>query len=340
MKVKELAQKLNLSPSTVSLVLNDRPGISEATREKVIKAVIELGCEDMFSGRGGVKRTILFVVYRKNAAREDSSQTFSELFSEIIEGVENQAKKRDFQLMLSYMDRQSFQEELLRIRGLKADGVILLATEMEEKQLDVFMELNMPLVVLDNYTCKKNYDCVTINNEQGVYEAVSYLKEMGHNRIGYFHIVKNANNFRDRYFGFFIAMEQMNIPIEKKYIVEFDTDGGESLQDEILKKLKSLKEMPSAFFADNDILAISAIQSLKRLGYQIPQDISVIGFDNMPLSEILDPPLTTIQVQKRKMGIEAVNLLTDKMEETENKGNLRLEVSASLIVRQSVKRIR
>lgn len=338
MKVKELAQKLNLSPATVSLVLNDRPGISEATREKVRKAVIELGCEDMFSGRGGQKKTILFVVYRKNATQGDGAQRFSQLFSEIIEGVESQAKKRDFQLMISYMDQQSFQDELLRIRGIKADGVILLATEMNENQLDAFMELDMPLVVLDNYIGTKKYDSVTINNEQGVFEAVSFLKEMGHRRIGYFHITQNANNFRDRYFGFFIAMERLNIPIEKKYILEFDTNGGDSLQEETQKRLESLKEMPTAFFADNDILAISAIQSLKRLGYRIPEDISVIGFDNMPLSEILDPPLTTIQVQKKKMGIVAVNLLIDKMEE-EGEGNLKMEVSASLIVRQSVKRL-
>lgn len=337
MKVKDLAEKLNLSPATVSLVLNDRPGISDKTREKVKRAVVELGCEDMLTVREKERKKLLFVVYRKNMVGDDNTHYFSQLFSKIIEGVEYQAKNRDFQLMITYADEKSLQDELVRIHEIKADGILLLATEMKERQLDEFLELEIPLVVIDNYIEKKGCDCVTINNEMGVYEAVSYLAALGHKRIGYLHIVQNANNFKERYYGFLSAIEKLGIPLDRKFILQFDTNGGDSLPGELTRRLAELKDMPTAFFADNDITAICAIQSLKKLGYKIPEDISVIGFDNMPLSELLEPPLTTIQAQKRKMGTAAVNLLVDKMEE-EAAGNLKMEVSTSLIVRQSARR--
>lgn len=115
MKVKELAEILELSPATVSLVLNNRPGISEATRKKVKDAVIELGCEDMMNIKEKKKKTLLFVVYRKNAT-DDKFQRFSQLFSEIIEGVESQAKLKNFQLMLSYVMICLFKKKLCVFR--------------------------------------------------------------------------------------------------------------------------------------------------------------------------------------------------------------------------------
>ena len=340
MKVKELAEILELSPATVSLVLNNRPGISEATRKKVKDAVIELGCEDMMNIKEKKKKTLLFVVYRKNAT-DDKFQRFSQLFSEIIEGVESQAKLKNFQLMLSYVNDLSLQEEIVRIQNINLDGILLLATEMRDSQLNAFFELGIPVVVLDKYMWEKPYDCVTINNELGVYEAISYLKEMGHKDIGYLHVVHNANNFLDRYFGFLTAVQKLEIPFQKKFLVELNTSGGEVLQMETFQAFQKMKEMPTAFFADNDILAIYAMQSLQRLGYRIPEDISIIGFDNMALSEILEPALTTIQVQKRKMGIAALNLLISKMEEEENEGeSVKIEVSTSLIVRESVSQLK
>lgn len=338
MKVKDIAKKLNLSPATISLVLNDRPGISEATREKVKAALKDMGCEDMLTARESGRKNILFVVYRKNPAVGENTQRFSQVFSEIIEGVERQAKMRGFQLMILYMDQNSFETELGRIAGTRADGIILLATEMWEEQIDRFEELGIPLVVLDNYIGKKPYDYVTINNEMGVYEALSCLKEAGHEKIGYFHIVENANNFIERYFAFGTAMRRLELEINENFILEFNTAGGDTLQCEMQKRMEQMEEMPTAFFADNDIVAICGIQSLKRMGYRIPEDISIIGFDDMPLSEILDPPLTTIQTQKQTMGAVAVNLLIDKMEE-KFPGNLKVEVSVSLIVRQSVGRL-
>lgn len=337
MKVKELAEILHLSPSTVSLVLNGRPGISDETRKKVKDAVVELGCEDMFNIKEKKQGTLLFVVYRKNVIGDDKAHYFSQVFSEIIEGVEHQAKNRDFHLMITYTDEQRLEEELIRISEVNADGILLLATEMKEGQINNFLKLGIPTVMIDNYMLNHPCDCVTINNEMGVYDAISYLKELGHKKIGYLHIVQNAKNFEERYYAFLSAMKRVNLTFEEKLILQFNTSAGNNLRDKLLKELGELKEMPTAFFADNDIMAIFALQALKKLGYKVPEDVSLIGFDNMPMSEMMETPLTTIYSPKKKLGVAAVNLLIDKMEES-SAGSFKMEISTSLIVRKSVRK--
>lgn len=339
MKVKDLAQILNLSPSTVSLVLNNRPGISEATRNRVREAVIRLGCEDLMVQDTEEQKRILFVVYRKHGDVAASTPYFSQLFSEIIEGVEFQAKAKGFDLMISYMDRTNFRQEAERLCTVQADGIILLATEMENSQVKVLLDIPVPIVVLDNYMQERQYDCVTMNNEAGAFEAVSYLKGCGHRKIGYLHIVSNANNFMERYFGYLRAMECVGLEAEKSNILEIETEeGGDSVYGAVKRKLEECKDMPTAFFADNDIIAIYAIRVLRELGFRVPEDVSIVGFDNMMLSEMLDPPLTTIQIPKRTMGITAVNAIIDKMQ-GEHTGCLKTEVATSLIIRASVRNL-
>ena len=109
------------------------------------------------------------------------------------------------------------------------------------------------------------------------------------------------------------------------------------MYEELKRKLQGRQNLPTAFFADNDIVAICAMRVLRELGYAIPQDVSIIGFDNMTLSEMLDPPLTTIQIPKRMMGMAAVNAIIEKMKEDGGQGILKTEVATSLIVRQSVR---
>lgn len=337
-KVKDLAKMMNLSPSTVSLVLNNRPGISDATRKKVKDAVRELGYEELLVQEPEERKTILFVVYRKHGEAAISTPYFSQLFSEIIEGVESQARAKGYHLMVSYIDKENYRQEAARIRSEHAEGVILLATEMEENQIAAFLDLSVPIVVLDNYMEQNQFDCVTMNNELGVYEAISHFAACGHRDIGYFHVVCNANNFMERYFGFLRAMERLGLSVKKENIIEIATEGGDAVYEELKRKLEGKTALPTAFFADNDIVAICAMRVLRELGFKIPGDVSVIGFDNMTLSEMLEPPLTTIQIPKRMMGMAAVNAIIEKMKEG-SQGVLKTEVATSLIVRQSVRQL-
>lgn len=333
-KVKDIANKLNLSPSTVSLVLNNKPGISEATREKVMQAVKELGGEDLISVERPEKKSIVFVVYRKLGFTPTSTPYFSQVFSEIIEGVESQVKARGYHLLISYMDEKSLKEEIQKINRDKVEGILILATEMGIEQFEVLEGLSIPLVMLDNYILDKNLNSITINNEKGVFEAISYFNKMGHKKIGYLHVTNEIVNFTERYYGYLKAMNKFSIPIDMNQLIEISAVGVESVYEELKVIFSTRKEMPTAFFADNDIVAMCAMRVFREMGYRIPEDISIIGFDNMTLSELLEPPLTTIHIPKFKMGVIAANTIIDNNEYST--GQVKIEVGTDLVVRKSV----
>ncbi len=334
-KVKDLADQLNLSPSTVSMVLNNRPGISEATRNKVREALKELGYSSQLPGEAAENNNILFLVYRKHGVTPGATPYFSQLFSEIIEGVESQVKARGFNLMISYIDEKTITEEVKKLNLGNVKGILVLATEMKEEHIAVFSDIKVPILIMDNYMHSKDINCITINNEKGVYEAIRHFKEMGHTRIGYLHIVENANNFNERYYGFLKEMDCSKLEVERENIIEIETEGGDAVYQELKHKLSGRNNLPTAFFADNDIIAMCAMRVFREFGYEIPGDISIIGFDNMNLSEMLDPPLTTIQIPKHEMGVIAANTMIDINEDTE--GIMKIEVGTKLIVRNSVK---
>lgn len=335
-KVKDLAEMLKLSPSTISMVLNNRPGISKTTTDKVLTAIKELGGEDVSSGNPG--ENLLFVVYRKHGIASSASPYFSQLFLEIIEGVESQVKARGYNLMISYMDETSIMEEAEKIDKRKLKGVLVLATEMKEEQITIFEGLDIPLLIMDNYLHDKELNYITINNDKGVYEAIKHFYEMGHKSIGYLHIGDNANNFMERYYSFNREMERFHLNVNEENIIDISTEGGgEAVFRELKEKLTHIKNLPTAFFADNDIVAMYAMRVFKEMGLRLPEDISIIGFDNMNLSEMLDTPLTTIQVQKAKMGVVAANTIIDLREEIE--GFVKIEVGIKLIIRNSVKNL-
>ena len=336
-KVKDLAAMLDLSPSTVSLVLNNRPGISEATRTRVRDMVKELGCEELLEEENE-KKNIIFIVYRHRNVAQECSPYFSQIFSEIIEGVESQIKARGYNLLVSYVDRDSAVKVAAGIDREQAEGVLILATEMQEEQLNAFAQIQMPVVIVDNYVQHKSFDCITINNEQGVNEAVKHLVEMGHTDIGYLHVSDNANNFTERYYGFLRAMDSLGLKCPKNRIINICTDGGEAVYQSLKEALLEVDKMPTAFFSDNDIIAVYAMRIFREMGYRIPEDISIAGFDNIAFLEVFDPPLTSIQVPKHKMGVVAANTLIDKIKEPVE-GVVKIEVCTSLVVRGSVRRL-
>ncbi len=333
-KVKDLAAMLDLSPSTVSLVLNNRPGISEATRARVREMVKELGCEELLEDEKE-KKNIIFIVYRKPNAEQEGSPYFSQIFSEIIEGIESQIKARGYNLLVSYADRDSVARVAAEIDREQTEGVLVLATEMREEQLEAFAQIRMPVVIVDNYVQNKSFDCVTINNEQGVNEVVKYFAEMGHTDIGYLHVLDSANNFTERYYGFLRAMDGLGLDCPKSRIVNISTGDGRTLYQSLKEALSGIDKMPTAFFSDNDIIAVYAMRIFREMGYRIPGDISIAGFDNIAFLEVLDPPLTSIQVPKHKMGVVAANTLIDRIREPVE-GAVKIEVCTSLVVRGSV----
>ncbi len=341
MKVKEIAKLLGLSPATVSLVINNRPGISEATRDRVKRALEEYGFEAPSIDTKAHREPgiIQFVVYRRHGVNPQETPYFSQLFSDLIQAVERQTKARGYRVMVSYLDEAHVEAQVEDLLRMTCDGFLVLGTEMTEDQVRHFE--GKPLVLMDNYLECLPCDSVKINNELGVYQAVSYLAERGHRRIGYLHVDANANNFTERYFGFLRAMDRCGLELRKDDIHRFSTaNGGEAVYQALRDALAAPEgDLPTAFFADNDIIASYALRVLRERGISVPGDVSLVGFDNAGFAAVLDPPLTTIGVDKEKIGVTAVNAIIDTINARRVDGPLRIEVGTNLVERESVRRL-
>lgn len=335
MKVREMAKYVGVSPATISLVLNNKAGLSDVTRKRVTLALQQLGIE-VPKKSSLQSKSILFVVYRKHGVEQMKTPFFSQVYSQIIEGVERQVRKLGLSLKVFYLDEQHFSSQMEELKGIDYEGMLLLATEMDSKQVQS-LEMGKPIVLLDAYIEGCEHDCVVIQNQAGVKQAIEYLKTLGHSRIGYLHVIHNANNFTDRYFGFLRAMEELDLPLREEDILRVSTsNGGEAVLDVLRSSLKGCRELPTAFFADNDIIALYAIKALKEINKEIPEEISLIGFDNVGLADLLDPPLTTIDTPKFELGQCAVNLLSEQLSGfTKSRSHRMIALMPKLVVRAS-----
>lgn len=335
-KAKEIAKKLGLSPASISLVMNNKPGVSKETRAKVLQAMKEYSLDSVKEKRHQHQKILLFLVHRRSGIDEKNLPYFSQVFENVIAGIENQSKQLRCKLRIQYVDDQSIETFVSSQLQDSVDGIVLLGTEMTKNCIQRIIQCNIPIVLVDNYFQDIPIDCVVMNNEQGVHLAVSHLIEEGHHSIGYLHVKENVNNFQERYYGFIRSMDDYQLLADKGAMIEVRGNRKEQLHEQIKDQLSSLKTMPSAFFADNDIVAIEAYKALSQLGYKIPDDISLIGFDNISYGQIMNPPLTTIYASQYAMGKSAVNLLMGNIEKP-IEGIQKIEIMTSLVQRQSVK---
>ncbi|MDR1132276.1 MAG: substrate-binding domain-containing protein [Oscillospiraceae bacterium] len=333
---KELADILGISPSTISLVFNGKPGISESTIKWVQDGAAQYGSartkKDMTSELGKI---ITYVIY----CRDGSIVSDTAFFSTVMQGIEYEARRLGYKLAIFTLYESADlaeQIETLRISG--TSGLVLLATEMDKSKLESFSARGIPIVVIDNNLITNNIDTVYINNVQSAYCAVEYLISKGHINIGYLASSSRINNFSERELGLALALQTIGIgEINPKY--RFDIGSTSDTAYRSMKKhIEAGCTFPTAFFADNDIIAAGSMRALKEAGYKMPGDISIIGFDDMPLCEFTEPPLTTMKVPKSTLGILSVGQL-DKRIRNDNSCSLSIAVSSELVRRESVRQI-
>ncbi len=334
LRIKDIANELNISHATVSLVLNNKPGISEETRQKVLKFVEEKGYSTNLLSKPALKnnRNIRFVIYKKHGQVVSDTPFFSAL----MEGIYQETKKEGYNILVSYInEKDNLKTDIERVVAENpADGILLLATEMERSDIEPFNRLALPMVLLDSFFEPQKYDTVIINNRQGAFEAVKHLIDCGHVEIGYLTSSVWINNFEERKDGFMKALADHNLKFNRHYLFQVEPTM-EGAYGDFYKSLETADSLPTAFFADNDIIAFGAIKALREKGFNVPRDISIVGFDDMPFCEMIDPPLTTLRVYKQRMGQIAVRRLIERIEENPEE-NIKVEVNTELVERRSV----
>lgn len=329
---KQLSEKLGISAAAVSMALNGKPGVSTATRKLVLDAATTLGYDfTKISYKKRATGSIYFLKYVKAGAVVSDTA----FFMEVSDGINAYCKGAGYKLNIRYIydDGESLSRQLEDVRYSDCLGIILLATEASAERLKIFTKLQLPIVVLDAYFEGINTDYVLINNAQGAYVATKHLIEHRRAQPGYLHSSYPIANFDERATGFYAAIKGSGRAVSKS-IVHHLTPSMDGAFADMLDIINNKDELADCYFADNDLIAVGAMKALQACGYKIPDDIAVVGFDNIDFGRVVEPRLTTVHVPKKEMGETAAKRLIELIEGI-GTTPMKIEIGVRLIQRIS-----
>lgn len=329
--VREISRRTGFSPATVSNALNHKRGVNRATAELILRTAHELGYE-----RPGRVESVNFVLARKTGRVLDEG-TFH---PGVINGVERAASAQGLSTIFTTIQLSDRQEAARQARDLTHDlksAVVLLGTEMTEEDYELFKHPETPLVVVDGWSDHHFFECVVTSNESSAFRAVRYLIKMGHRDIGYIYGSYRIKNFPLRERGWRRALREAGLPARPEYRVEVGTTV-DTAHDAMRTWLAGRPELPTAFFVDNDIMALGCMRAMTECGIKIPEDVSVVGFDDLAFASIANPPLTTMRVPNQEMGELAVETLISRIRAPRDYTSV-VHLSTTFVERQSVQRL-
>ncbi len=333
--MEDVAKKAGVSIMTVSRVINGIKGkVSEKTRQKVLQIVKELNYYPNSVGRAlhGSKLKTIGVVSPLVTAGIVLENPF---YYELMMGIEDTCTEKGFDVMISTRKRLKHSDYLRNYYERKVDGVIIIAPDIHTIDFDTIEKDNVPVILIGERTTH-NISYVDADNENGGFIAVEYLYNKGHRKIGILTGNQLMRNSIDRLNGFVKAMKHFNLEIRNEWILNGNFTYNDGI--ECAKTLLKQKELPTAVFCSNDLSALGFLNEIKKHGVRIPEDISIIGFDNIYASQYSTPPLTTIKQPIIEMGRAAAELLLTKINNKDLISQGRI-FPVNIVERESVKRI-
>ena len=308
--IKQVAQEAGVSTQTVSRVLNNRPDVAPETRQQVQQVIARLGYRPSAIARGLISRR----TYTLGLITADFSDYF---FTQVIVGAEIEARKHGYFLMLSSTERNPQDEpEYIRLLTERHVEGILFArpsTEPDQRHLVDLLRNEVPVVTTAYHIPGEPLTVVDVDNVDGAQQATRCLLECGHRRVAMITGPAPWKSVDDRTEGYTLALAAAGIPFAPRLVAEGDWSyqSGYRAMQELLARGQPF----SALFAQNDQMAIGAIRALREAGRRVPQDVAVVGYDDIPAAEYCDPPLTTIRQPMREVGAVAARLLIQTIEE-------------------------
>lgn len=329
--VSDVSRRAGVSTATVSRVLNAPERVAEGTRKRVLEAIDELNfvkSAAALSLKSQRSNNVLIVV----------NGVGNIFYSEIFEGAQRRAEANGYNVIITGITDEGGHDQILeRLRTGRVDGVIMLdGFKFAEADYELLYEIyhgTPPIVGFSEKPEQLHHPHVFIDNCSASYNATRYLIEKGHTKIGHIMGPERLQVTSERLAGFEKAMGEARLEIRRDWILpgRFDPDGG----SEAAKKLLALKDMPTAMFCCTDEVAMGLISELARAGVAVPGDLSVMGFDNIALSEVYSPPLTTMAQPRHRIGEATIDLLLGIVNQRIS-GNRVVQLDVELIERESV----
>lgn len=330
---KALAKKLGISATAVSMALNNKSGVSTETRSKVIKAAEEYGYDFTKIKSSHEPNGSIYILFYK---AHNAILSYSPIFNELYDGVNSECQNAHYtvKVMQFYEKVDVLADCFSDLHVSDCAGIILVGTEIRQDVCQQFLSLGYPLILMDTYFDSLECTSVLINNSQGAYLAADYLIRATHQQPGYLQSNYSIPNFTQRQEGFFRALKENGMSPSRSVIHKL-SPSIEAAMSDMLEIIDRNDTLARCYFADNDMIAIGAMKALMLRGYKIPEDVSVIGFDNISESRIIEPSLTTMDVPRRYIGRTAAKLLIEQIE-TKIVHPSRVEISARMMKRFSV----
>ena len=309
--IREIAKLADVSTATVSLVLNGKKGVSDETRERILKLMQEHNYVNKKAAGAEPQTQVCLLKYVSHGLVAEINQVG---LAAIVDQIMSTCSDRNISLLVHSVDAQNVQAVLSQLKQSKTQGVLFLGTELEPARERLLLDLDMPVVSVDNAVALLEISSITVNNRKAVYDAVGHLYELGHRKIGYLRSSVPSANFTERSQGFYGAMMEYQLEPLKPVLISPTLNGATFATQLWLSRLPTLDDLPTAFFADNDCIAIAAVTAFQEYGLVVPHDISVVGVGDLSFSSLLTPPLTTVHVPYGEIGRNAVELLMERIQ--------------------------
>lgn len=325
--VKDVADLAGVSTATVSRVLNNYPQVADKTRSKVLWAMEELGYQPSRVAR----RLRMEATQILGLIISDIANPF---FTSVVRGIENVAYANQYSLLLCNSDEDPARESLYVdvLQAERVAGIIISPADENSTSCKRLLRNDVPIVAMDRRLRQFDVDTVLVDNVKGAYQATSHLIRLGHRRIGLIGGPSRITTGRERQEGYEKALSEHGLELDQGLIKigDFKQDSGYQRACELLE----MDDPPTAIFTANNLMTLGALNAIHEKGLNIPRDMAIVGFDDMPWAPSLDPPLTAVAQPTHELGCTAANLLLQRIADKDRE-IVEMKLEPTLIIRDS-----
>lgn len=332
-RMSDIAQRLGVSTVTVSKALADQKGVSEEMRGRIKALAEEMGYKAPVSVRQETKRSYNIGVIMS----EIYAERYATFYWEFCQKIITCAGQENCYVILEMLDsvREKELEESKLVQGDRIDGLIILGS-IQTKYLQMLKrKCKVPVVYMDFYNKQLPEDCVISNSFYGAYYMTNYLFQMGHRKIGFVGTVQATESIMDRYLGYLKSLMEHGAELRKDWVLRDREENSVFCFDTI----DLPEELPTAFVCNSDLTASRMVKSLREAGYRVPEDVSLVGYDDWLYPGLCDVPITTYSVNMTRMAETGIDLLVRRIGGDNSRSNMQI-IEGDIVIRDSVRQLR
>lgn len=331
-RMSDIAQRLGVSTVTVSKALADQKGVSEEMRERIKALAEEMGYKAPASARQETQRSYNIGVLMGEIYAEKYATFYWEFYQKII----TCAGQENCYVILEMLDnaREKDLEEPKLVQGDRIDGLMILGS-IQTKYLQMLKKkCRVPVVYMDFYNKQLQGDCVISNSYYGAYYMTNYLFDMGHRKIGFVGTILATESIMDRYLGYMKSLMEHGAQIREDWVLRDREENSVFCFDSIPLP----EELPTAFVCNSDLTASRMVKSLQEAGCRVPEDVSLVGYDDWLYPGLCDVPITTYSVNMTRMAETGIDLLVRRIGGDSSRYDMQI-IEGDIVIRDSVKRL-